>query len=293
MQSSPLVFDLDGDGIEIAQLATAGDGVQSTLFDHDGDGIRTGTAWLKSDDGILVLDRNRNGNGAIDSGRELFGNHTLLASGQQAADGYAALAELDANADGTIDAQDTRWNQLRLWRDHNQDGIGQAEELSALDTLGLTRIGLNKTDKTQNLGDGTKLDGQAEYTRNGQTRSYTDAWFAENAFYRQFPDRIPLTDEAKGLSNLQGSGMVRDLKEAAFLRPAGLGANGCRPASPTPATRKSPPNRHRALRPRPRLPAAAHAPDRKPLSASAPPNRTAQGRIKSHCGFPQSVPQPY
>src|SRR5262249_23306920 len=66
----PLTLDLDGDGIESV-------GINSTnpiTFDHDGDGIRTGTGWISSDDGFLVLDRN--GNGTIDSGRELFGDST-------------------------------------------------------------------------------------------------------------------------------------------------------------------------------------------------------------------------
>ncbi|MDD0943608.1 calcium-binding protein [Xylella fastidiosa subsp. multiplex] len=58
----PLALDLDGDGIE-----TTGSDGRVILFDHDADGVKTGTGWLKPDDGWLVLDRN--GNGTIDSGR--------------------------------------------------------------------------------------------------------------------------------------------------------------------------------------------------------------------------------
>ncbi|UJO03548.1 hypothetical protein [Xanthomonas arboricola] len=60
----PLTLDLDGDGIET--VAASG----KVLFDHDGDGIKTGTGWIASDDGLVVLDRN--GNGTIDGGSELF-----------------------------------------------------------------------------------------------------------------------------------------------------------------------------------------------------------------------------
>ena len=45
------------------------------LFDHNADGVKTGTGWLNGDDAWLVLDRD--GNGTIDSGRELFGVETL------------------------------------------------------------------------------------------------------------------------------------------------------------------------------------------------------------------------
>lgn len=67
----PLAIDLDGDGIE-----TVGIGSTPTLFDHGADGIKTGTGWLKGDDAWLV--RDIDGNGTIDTGRELFGVDTLI-----------------------------------------------------------------------------------------------------------------------------------------------------------------------------------------------------------------------
>ncbi|WP_434150627.1 hypothetical protein ACR2R6_03800 [Methylocaldum gracile subsp. desertum] len=79
----PLALDLDGDGIETVGVAGSG----TVLFDHDGDGLKQGTGWVKSDDGLLVLDRN--GNGVIDNGAELFGVDTVLSDGQKATDGCA------------------------------------------------------------------------------------------------------------------------------------------------------------------------------------------------------------
>ena len=87
----PLTLDLDRDGIET--LGVNAD--NHVLFDHDGDGAKHGTGWVSSDDAMLVLDRNNNG--TIDNGHELFGDNTQLANGRFAADGFAALAKLDIN----------------------------------------------------------------------------------------------------------------------------------------------------------------------------------------------------
>jgi len=105
------VLDLDGDGIETTSTR---DGTV-ILFDHDADGVKTGTGWVKPDDGWLV--RDRNGNGTIDSGRELFGVDTLKNNGQLATDGFDALRDLDTNRDGRIDSADSVFATLRIWRD--------------------------------------------------------------------------------------------------------------------------------------------------------------------------------
>lgn len=75
----PLAVDLDGDGTETVGINANG---QVVTFDHNADGVRTGSGWVSGDDAWLVLDRN--GNGSIDSGRELFGVDTFKADGQLA-----------------------------------------------------------------------------------------------------------------------------------------------------------------------------------------------------------------
>ncbi len=105
----PLVLDLDGDGIET--LGTDA----GVLFDFDGDGVKTGTGWIKGDDGFLVLDRN--GNGQIDSGAELFGVDTVKRDGTKARNGFDALADLDSNGDGVFDANDEMFSHVRVWQE--------------------------------------------------------------------------------------------------------------------------------------------------------------------------------
>ncbi len=73
---SPIAIDLDGDGIETVSVANG------TLFDHAADGFAERTGWVSGDDGLLA--RDINGNGTIDSGRELFGSETLMANGSKA-----------------------------------------------------------------------------------------------------------------------------------------------------------------------------------------------------------------
>lgn len=87
----------------------------------------------------------RNGNGAIDDGTELFGTATPLFGGGPGLNGYAALAEFDAvarggNADGVISSDDDIWNRLVLWTDRNHDGVSEADELSSLTSRGVVQV---------------------------------------------------------------------------------------------------------------------------------------------------------
>ena len=94
----PLAIDLDGDGIETLGIPTTGNPV---VFDHDADGVKTGTGWVKPDDAWLVLDRN--GNGTIDSGRELFGVDTLITV-TEAAFGSSVVQTYNRNARSGFEA---------------------------------------------------------------------------------------------------------------------------------------------------------------------------------------------
>ena len=114
--TSPLVVDLDGDGVE---TTTEEDGV---YFDHDNNGFAEKNAWVGKDDGLLVRDINNNGQ--IDDGTELFGNNTVLSNGQKATNGFEALKDLDSS--------DTAWNQVKVWKDANQNGKVDSGELLSL-----------------------------------------------------------------------------------------------------------------------------------------------------------------
>ena len=132
---SPLVLDIDGDGVE-----TIGTN-NGIYFDHDNNGFAENTGWAGADDGLLVRDTNNNG--SIDNGTELFGNNTILSSGQNAQNGFDALADLDSNKDGVFNSSDTAWNEVKVWKDSNSDATVNEGELITLENANINAINLS------------------------------------------------------------------------------------------------------------------------------------------------------
>ncbi|MDR3153045.1 MAG: hypothetical protein LBW85_01950, partial [Deltaproteobacteria bacterium] len=212
------------------------------LFDHDGDGVLTATGWIGPGDAFLAMDRD--GDGGIGDGSELFGDRTLRrAGGGRCADGFAALAQEDTDGNGLVDRDDRNWASLKLWRDKNLNGRADEGELLTLESQGVTALktAADEARGTEGLGSreggggaGRRGDGggrrEGGCARRGiiaATGSYLAAdgrkgLMAEVFFFtcpgkRAFRDAVTVPAEIDGLPDAQGTGAARPLREAAAL----------------------------------------------------------------------------
>jgi hypothetical protein len=167
--TTPLVLDLDGDGIQTINID------QGVQFDINADGSMESVGWVSSGDGLLTFDRNADG--TVNDGSELFGSAFQLADGSLAQDGFEALASLDGNADGTLDANDSAWGSLQVWKDTNTDGVSGEGEMFSLNDLGISSLSLaNSASNDMNNGNIVGLEGSYT-TTDGNTHEMSDVWF--------------------------------------------------------------------------------------------------------------------
>ena len=201
---TPLVLDLNNDGISTQSIT------QGVEFDLFASGQKVHTGWISGGDGLLVLDRNHDG--VINDGSELFGGATQLSSGGTASNGYEALAELDTNRDGVITSADTAFSDLRVWSDLNSDGVSQADEIRSLESLGIAKLDLAaSTSMEKNSGNIEGLVSTFE-TTDGSTHKMADVWFvADKNEYGALPTSttdtpaVDLSSKVSGLAEAIGS----------------------------------------------------------------------------------------
>lgn len=122
--ADPLVLNFDGRAAELSETKFS--------FDLDSDGKPDQISFLKSGSGFLALDRNQDG--SINNGRELFGAGT--------GNGFSELAAFDQDHNNWIDENDAIFEQLRIW---TKDPDGR-DRLCALGEKGVGAIYLGNLD---------------------------------------------------------------------------------------------------------------------------------------------------
>jgi len=182
---SPIIIDTTGHGFV---LTSAQNGVH---FDILATGKPVQIAWTAAGSGNAFLALDRNGNGTIDSGAELFGNYTPQTASPNP-NGFLALAEFDkpengGNGDGMIDARDAVFSRLLLWIDENHDGVSQPNELHSLPSLGVTSISLTyhiswRTDQFGNV-----FRDRAKVNPNTRTAAPNPGPGAYDVFFTEVP----------------------------------------------------------------------------------------------------------
>jgi len=196
---TPLALDLNGDGIHSISSASG------VVFDVNADGQSEQVGWLSAGDAWLALDRN--GNGLIDDGSELFGCGTRMPDGSKAVDGFAALRMLDNNQDGAIDAGDSSFDKLLIWVDSNLNAKTDPGEIRTLSQADIKVLSLS-SHATSILDQGNLIGLVGSYTTSdGRSWDLVDIWL------RVDPSSPQSESPAPPSANVAGNpvGRIRDL----------------------------------------------------------------------------------
>lgn len=201
--ASPIVIDLNGDGVKTISYAAS-----QVLFDIDGDGIKDKTAWATGEDAFLAIDKN--GNGKIDGVGELFGG---LAHGE----GFAKLQTFDSNNDGVVNALDAEFGKLLLWKDANLDGVTDEGELTSLAEQGVTSLGLQYEDQNVYDANGNLHGETATAIVNGSAVDMSDIYFKYRRYAGATEEELELVRQAQLLtSTMAGFGATSGSEGLAF-----------------------------------------------------------------------------
>ncbi|MDU5326462.1 MAG: hypothetical protein E6133_07850, partial [Campylobacter ureolyticus] len=205
----PLVLDLNKDN----KISITSSKDSNVYFNHTNDGVNIKTSWIGKEDGILVIDKN--GNGIIDNGNELFGNFTTKNNGDMANNGFEALKDYDTNGDLIIDYRDDKFSELRVWQDLNSDGISNKGELKTLNELGIKSLNLKYKDNKQ-IKDSIAQISSYE-TLDGKTHLLADINFDVDSVDTIISvDKKYIKDHLTG-ANVGGIGRVSDLAIASNI----------------------------------------------------------------------------
>lgn len=182
---SPLVLDLEC--LNHLDLLDVWDDRHPVKFDIEGDGVANLTGWVGPSSGLLAIDRN--GDGRIKDGRELFSEFSYayaLEKGahQRFTDGFAALAQYDANHDSVIDAKDPVFPYLVVWIDRNSNGKSEKTELIPLKKLNIESINLDYRENMENGHYVRQADNEvrliSDFTfKGGKLCTIADVWFKQ------------------------------------------------------------------------------------------------------------------
>lgn len=201
---SPLVLDLEGDGIKFIALDDS-----VAHFDLNENGLAERTAWVVPGDGFLALDRNDNGK--VDDLSELFGGTEV--------DGFTKLSEIDTNGDDVIDSRDDAFGELLIWRDVDSDGTSDVGELASLTAVQVKSINVTADFVDEWVGENWVSHRGKFAFEDGSMGVIEDVWFANdqlNTVATVESDPGPGTEY---MPRLKGYGTLHDLTAAITERP--------------------------------------------------------------------------
>ncbi len=204
----PILVDLNGDGI--IGTTSVENGV---YFDHEKDCFAEHSAWVDKNDGILIIDKNNNGK--LDNGNEIFGDNYVKSNGQKATNGFDALRDLDSNNDGIISTDDAEFSNIKILKG---DRTLLTLEEAGIVSISLKSTAKNMVDENENtlVSSGTFVKEDGTIGNLGDFNLVVDKM---NSFATEW---VEVSEDVELLPDVKGFGMVRSLHQAIMRDGSGV-----------------------------------------------------------------------